>query len=144
MSGLETVAGAFAVVGFADVLVRTGRDLYWFLCDIKDAPDDVQRLRIRIDETILLVDAARSYLQQLVTCTTPTHSVAVVASFQGALRGLDREFNSLRAVTTRFQGNIKSWMRVKYVLDERKIGRALRNVDRSASLLTTALTFASG
>ncbi|KAH7392063.1 hypothetical protein DE146DRAFT_766096 [Phaeosphaeria sp. MPI-PUGE-AT-0046c] len=45
MSGaFETAAGAFAVVGVVDVLVRTGRDLYSFLRDVTEAPEDIIRL----------------------------------------------------------------------------------------------------
>lgn len=76
MSGaLETAAGAFAVVGVADVLVRTGRELYRFLRDVKDAPNEIAQLQDLIKETLLLHDASakcqedlkasrRCYLQQ--------------------------------------------------------------------------------
>jgi hypothetical protein len=45
MSGcFEVAAGAFAVIGVADVAVRSGREVYEFLRDIADAPYEIERL----------------------------------------------------------------------------------------------------
>jgi hypothetical protein len=55
MSGaFEAAAGAFAVAGVADVLVRTSREICSFLGDVSDAPEEIMRLREVIRETVLI------------------------------------------------------------------------------------------
>jgi hypothetical protein len=56
MSGpLEVVAGAFAVVGFADVVVRAGAQCSRFLSSMADAPAEIKRLQDCISENRALV-----------------------------------------------------------------------------------------
>src|SRR4051812_22220635 len=98
MSGaLETAAGTFAVVGVADVVIRTGRDLYRFLCDFSDAPEEVKRLSECIRDTVLLADALRN-------CTQANVGAGVIVSVQAAVRSLDRELQSLKLLVAKFKG----------------------------------------
>src|SRR6186713_3346112 len=134
MSGVfETAAGAFAVVGVADVVVRTGQDLYRFLRDFSDAPEEVKKLGECIRDTVLLVDTLRN-------CAQATVSASVTASVQAAVRALDRELQSLKLLVAKFKGAKTVWNRIKYVLDENKVSKALANLEKSKSLLANALT----
>lgn len=138
MSGaLETAAGAFAIVGVVDVVVRTGRELYRFLSDVSDAPDEVKRLNECIRDTILLVDALRNNAQANV-------DAGIVASVQAAVRALDRELQSLKLVLAKFKGAKTAWSRIKYALDGQKVAKTLINMERSKSLLVNSLTIIYG
>jgi hypothetical protein len=134
MSGaLETAASAFAIVGVADVVVRTGRELYSFLSDVSDAPEDVKRL----NETVLLVNALRNHTQANV-------DASIVASVQAAVKALNRELQSLKLVLAKFKGAKTAWSRIKYVLDGKKVAKALTNMERSKSLLANSLAIRYG
>ena len=138
MSGaLETAAGAFAVVGVADVVVRTGRELHRFFCDVSGAPAEVQSLNQCIQETLLLVDALRH-------CTRTNVDANIVASVQAAIKALDRELQSIKTTLAKFKGAKTSWSRIKYALDDRKVAKALTNLERSKSLLVNSLTLIYG
>jgi hypothetical protein len=138
MSGaLETAAGTFAIVGVADVVVRTGRELYHFLCEVSDASDEVKRLNECIWDTILLVDALRN-------CAQANVDVGIVASVQAAVRALHRELQSLKLVLAKFKGAKTAWSRIKYALDEKKVSKALTSLERSKSLLVNSLTIIYG
>ena len=138
MSGaFETAAGAFAVVGVADVVVRTGQDLYRFLRDFSDAPEEVKRLGECIRDAALLVDGLRN-------CTQATVSAGIRSSVQAAVRALDRELQSLKLLVAKFKGAKTAWSRIKYVLDENKVAKALANLERSKTLLVNALTIIYG
>lgn len=140
MSGVfETAAGAFAVVGVADVVIRSGRELYSFFADIADAPKDVERLRDNINDITLLSETSRECLNHLKNSTT---SVKVIALLDSALKALSRELQSLKSLLGRFKGGNKAWGRIKYVLDERKTKKALDNLERSKTLLGNALNLA--
>jgi hypothetical protein len=78
MSGFETAAGAFAVVGVIDVLVRTGRDLYSFFHDVADAQRTSKDYAVASVTRFFLAEAARSCLATIINCTPAgTASTAV-------------------------------------------------------------------
>ncbi|KAH8732706.1 hypothetical protein GQ44DRAFT_639238 [Phaeosphaeriaceae sp. PMI808] len=134
MTGVfETATGAFAVVGVADVLVRIGRELYRFFCDISDAPNSVQRLNDCIDETVLLAGALRKCTQINIDATT-------LASLVAAAKALSRQLNTLKGRLSKLKGAKSGWSRVKYVLDEKKIEKVLMNMERSKSIIGNTLT----
>jgi hypothetical protein len=139
---LETAASALAVVSIADVLIRTGRNVYSFLHDITDAPDDLQRLHERIDENTILAEVSKECLQELSKDPQLTAATKVVGSFDTTLRALNRELQSLSRLIAKYKYNKKTWSRVKYVLDERKINKVLENLERVKSNLTSILTLA--
>lgn len=142
MSGFEVAAGAFAVVGVADVLVRAGRDLYTFLQDIEDAPNNAKRLCDVIAETVLLARASTRCLQQLETHTQAAPIVEVVNTLQVALKALNREVSSLRTLIDKYKGSSKRWSNIRYTLSEQRIKKALDSLERSKSSMTVALTAA--
>jgi hypothetical protein len=141
MSGLETAAGAFAVVGVADVLVRTGRELYNFLCDIADAPDDIKRLRELIKETVLLHQTSKKCQDDLQTRSASSTVTGAVRLLGSATKALDRELQSLKFLIAKFKGG-RTWSRVKYVLSEAKMNKAIGRLEHAKVLLANALTLA--
>jgi hypothetical protein len=142
MSGaFEAAAGAFAVVGVADVLVRTGRELYGFLFDLKDAPEEISRLREIIKETTILHAAARKCQQDVKVQSTSTSPGNAVTLLESASKALNRELQSLSRLVAKFKGS-KTWSRVKYVLSETKVNKAIANLEGVKALLGSALTLA--
>lgn len=140
MSGLEIAAGAFAVVGVADVLVRTGQDLYNFLRNIEDAPENAGRLCDSVSEAVLLAEASSKLLLRLKKRTQPVANTKTAEILNVALKALDREVKSLKALIVKCKGNSKKWSNVRYALSEQRINKALGNLEHSKSLLTSALT----
>lgn len=136
---LEIAAGAFAVVGAADVIARTAREVYAFLCDVVDAPENIDRLRTTVNEITLLIETTHQCLKAL---GGRKQSAATLASLDTATRGLRRELQSLKSASTKFKGNNKTWSRIKYVLDDKKVSKALLNLERSKTMLGNALLVA--
>jgi hypothetical protein len=140
MSGaFEAAASAFAVVGVADVLVRTGRELYSFLHDIADAPKDILRLREIIQETMHLYQAARKCQVDFKDHVTSKAPNTAILALETATKALNRELQILSRLITKFRGT-KTWSRVKYVLSETKVNKAIANLEGAKALLGSALT----
>ncbi|KAI0575541.1 hypothetical protein A1F97_05789, partial [Pyrenophora tritici-repentis] len=63
MSGtLELAAGVLAIVGAADVAVRTGREVHGFLRNIAGAPEEINRLCATVKEVAILAETAKQLL----------------------------------------------------------------------------------
>lgn len=143
MSGtLEVAAGAFAVIGVVDVLVRTGRELYNFLRDIEDAPANATRLCETIAESVLLADASKRYLLQLKAQVQLAPTTDTIGALTSALKALDREVKSIRILTAKCKGKKQRWSSIRYALSEQRIDKALSSLERSKSTLATALALA--
>lgn len=145
MSGaLEVAAGAFAVVGVVDVLVRTGRELYNFLRDIEDAPANATKLCETIAESILLADASKRYILLLESQAQHAPPADAPGALTSALKALEREVRSLKLLVAKCKDNKKAWSSIRYALSEQRINKALSNLERSKSTLATAITLACG
>ncbi|KAI4652122.1 hypothetical protein J4E93_002319 [Alternaria ventricosa] len=144
MSGsLEVAAGIFAIIGVADVVVRMGREVHGFLRDIAGAPEEIDRLCTTVKETALLAETVKQLLDTLACRKQPNATNHVVALFESALKSLQRELQNLRILSARFRSGGKTWSRVKYVLDERKIIKMFNNLERSKTLLANSLHVAN-
>jgi hypothetical protein len=144
MSGvLETAAGAFAVIGVVDVLIRSGRELHTFLHDMNDAPSNLTALSDSIRDTVALADTSKGCLQRLIDSPQSTSSADVAALFQKAVKSLELELKRLKTLLARYKGASKRWASIKYVLDEGKITKAVSNIEYSKLLLSNALIFAT-
>jgi hypothetical protein len=142
MSGaFEAAAGAFAVVGVADVLVRTGRELYSFLRDVAGAPEEIFRLGEVIVETLHLHQATRQCQEELKNRNTSTAHGSATHSLESATKALSRELQNLGTLIKRFKGT-KTWNRVKYVLNDAKVVKSIANLEGAKGLLASALTLA--
>jgi len=142
MSGVfETAAGAFAVVGVADVLVRTGRDIYSFLSNVADAPEELNRLRESVKETLLLYQASIQCQDDLKTRKAPATPAGAASLLESATKALNRELQSLKLLIAKFKG-FKTWSRVKFVLNNNRVDKAIQNLEHAKALLANALTLA--
>jgi hypothetical protein len=142
MSGaFEIAAGAFAVVGVVDVVIRTGREIYGFLSEVKDAPGNIARLLNSINDTVQLSQASKACLKSLDKNKASLPKSEATLSLQSAIKALNRELQSLRSLTAKFKGS-KTWSRVKYVLNDAKIDKAIGHLESNKSLLSSALTLA--
>ncbi|KAK5062597.1 hypothetical protein LTR84_004670 [Exophiala bonariae] len=65
MGPLSPAASACAVIGAADVGLQAGTGSIRFLSDIKDAPAEVEKLRLGLQETTPIVEASKDYLETL-------------------------------------------------------------------------------
>ena len=142
MSGaFETAAGAFAVVGVVDVVIRTGREIFAFLSEVKDAPSNIEKLLSSINDTVQLSQAAKACLGSLDTRHSSLPKAEAVLSLESAIKALNRELQSLKGMTAKFRGS-KTWSRVKYVLNNAKVDKAIRNLESNKLLLSGVLTLA--
>lgn len=143
---LSLAASIFAVIGAADVVLRASIEFSHFLAAVKDAPADVERLRTSLQETTLLVETAKHYLEELKDCRSfsPASPQTVglgkaLSCFTSCIRALERELVSLVALVRRYDGACQSWGRIKWILDERKLGKSMQKLETSKVALTTAL-----
>jgi hypothetical protein len=141
MSGFETAASAFAVVGVVDVLLRTGRDLYSFLRDVADAPEELRRLCDSIKDNLTLYETSRQCRNDLQNRTASGAVSNALISLESANKALSRELQSLKLLVAKFKG-VKTWSRVKYVLNESKVSKAVTALEYAKSLLANSLTLA--
>lgn len=143
-AGLEFAAGIFAIIGVAEVIVRTGREVHGFLRDISGAPEEIDRLCTTVKETTLLAETIKQILETLASRKPADTTDRITALFESALKSLQRELQNLRILNARFRGvSNKTWSRVKYVLDERKVNKMFNNLERAKSLLANSLHVAS-
>ena len=145
---LSLVANICAVIGAAEIALRASIEFSGFLIDLKDAPSEIERLRIGLQENTLLLESAKHYLEELkdrvarpVASAELTRLTEALALFTSATRAFQREVVSLATVARKHQGVRKSWGRIKWVLDERKVGRSMHRLEESKSALTIALVF---
>jgi hypothetical protein len=138
------VASSFAVVGLAYGVLWAGKECCQFLNAIKDAPIEVKQFQCSNHDNILLVEDSKRYWDDLkesasLTSSTTTALNRAFPQFKSSLRALDRELVAFATFTKRHNGNIKSWGRIKWVLDERKILKYLQKFEASKSTLVAAL-----
>jgi hypothetical protein len=142
MSGaFEAATGAFAVVGVADVLVRTGRELYSFLGDVVDAPEEIGRLREVIRGTVLLYHNSKRCQHDLKTRGASASAGDATASLESATKALERELRELTKIVKKYNG-IKTWRNFKFVLGKDRVNKAIQRLEHGKTLLANSLTLA--
>ncbi|KAF2785996.1 hypothetical protein K505DRAFT_205690, partial [Melanomma pulvis-pyrius CBS 109.77] len=146
---LSLAASSFAVIGVADVVLRVGVECCRFLSEIKDAPAEIDSLRTCIKDNLQLVDTLKKHSDDLRDPAPPMSLPATDASsaldgFNSSIRALHRELNALQALAKKHSGIDKTWARVKWILDERKINKSLEKLERSKSTLGVALSLLEG
>ena len=145
MSGaLEIAAGALAVVGAADVVIRTGREVSNFILEVADAPKQLATLRKCLQEIEELARASKQCLDKLNARAQAPVPSWVIAPLDSSLKALKREILSLKLHLSKLKGTKKTWDRIKYVLDERKIDKALNSIEHSKTSLANALIMVYG
>jgi hypothetical protein len=142
MSGaFETAAGAFAVVGVADVVFRTGREIYKLLGEVADAPQELVRLRQIIDNLILLDKPVRKCLDDLKNRSSAAIASDAVPPLESALRALQRELHTLKTRISRVKGS-KTWSSVKLVLQKKQLDQTISKLEFAKTSLATTLPLA--
>ncbi|CAO2653070.1 Nn.00g024810.m01.CDS01 [Neocucurbitaria sp. VM-36] len=145
MSGaFEIAAGAFAIVGVADVIIRTGREVSNFISEVVDAPKQLATLREYLQEIEALAGASKQCLDKLNARAQKPFPSWVIAPLDSSLRALKREILGLKLHLSKLKGNKKTWDRIKYVLDERKLDRALNSIEQSKTSLANAFVMVYG
>ncbi|KAF2474987.1 uncharacterized protein BDR25DRAFT_255524, partial [Lindgomyces ingoldianus] len=146
---LSIAASSFAVVGVADFVLRASIECCRFLSEIKDAPDEISRLQISIKENKQLVNALKTHLNDLRDPASLISFSAVELNqafdgFNTSVRALKRELNNLLGLEKRHNGVDKTWGRVKWLLDERKVRKSLEKLEWSKSTLSVSLSLVEG
>lgn len=142
MSGaLETAASAFAIVGVVDVLIRSCREVFGFLSEVKDAPENITKLSMSISDTIQLSRASKLCLDKLHVQPVALPNSEAILTLESAIKALNRETHALKVLIAKYKGN-KTWSRVKYVLSDIKIKKATTHLEANKSVLSAALTLA--
>lgn len=101
----SVAAGSFSI---ADVVLRTGTQVFQFLGAVKYAPKEFECLRGAIHDIICVAECLKSYLEQLRRSVTSTASTSAtnlseaLPLFTSAVRSLDRKLSSLAAVAKRY------------------------------------------
>ncbi|KAI9888767.1 MAG: hypothetical protein M1814_006461 [Vezdaea aestivalis] len=136
--------GCFAVLGTADVVVRAGRRFHRFLCDIKDAPQAIERLKESVETNLTFVEESIKYLQDFKDNESflypeETDPSQVLNLFTPPIRALCRELTTLGDKAKKFQGPVKPWGRIKFVFDERNIQKSLARLECAKASLVVAL-----
>ena len=81
-AGLEFAAGIFAIIGVAEVIVRTGREVHGFLRDISGAPEEIDRLCTTVKETTLLAETVKQILETLASRKPADTTDRITALFE--------------------------------------------------------------
>ena len=141
---LSMAASSFAVIGVTDVVLRASAEFCYFLSDIRDAPKEVEDLRSCITNNTRLVKALRAYLGELKKGTYSASISTVdlnqtLSVYVAAIRAVDRELQSLTALVKKHNTANKSWGRIKWIFDQRRICKSLERFEGLKSTLTNAL-----
>ena len=140
---LSVAASALAIVGAADIVLRAGKELYGFLSDIKDAPENVKRLRNYIQDISRLIKSAKDFWEEQKRLAPPRATLSASLSsasshFEAVLRALNDELSCLVNLAKKHDGVAKPGGKIKWVF-ERKIKYSVERLDRSKLSLVAAL-----
>ncbi|ORY08834.1 hypothetical protein BCR34DRAFT_569282 [Clohesyomyces aquaticus] len=136
---LSVTSGAFAAVGFVDVLVRASIECCRFLSAIAHAPVEIERLKCCIKENKTLLEEVKNYLKDQTWTDCMDHPDNKFSKLlEATLHGLEREFDEIQKLGKRYQDG--KWARIKFVLDERRIARHIQRFESTKVSLSNALS----
>jgi SUMO ligase MMS21 Smc5/6 complex component len=100
MDPLSAVANVAAVIGLLDSICRIGKETYKLISAVKHAPEEIQRLKLELEEIeFILVNMNRychQYQQQHASLVE--ESFSAVARVYRTLRSLETEYNSINKI----------------------------------------------
>lgn len=142
-------ASSFAVVGAVDVVLRASNECRRFLSGIKDAPAEIATLQACVRENEGLLTELKKHFEELrspVSTISPSAFDADPAldGLNSSIRALQRELLALQTLTRKHKGSDRTWGRVKWLLDERKVAKSLERLEKSKSTLGIALSLVEG
>jgi hypothetical protein len=82
---LSFVASILAVIGAAETALQSSIEFSRFITDFKDAPAEVERLRICLQENTLLLETSKDYLEELEGCVSSSLTSSGIARLNKAL-----------------------------------------------------------
>ena len=142
----STLANAGAIIGFLDVLARSGKALYEFCAAIKDAPKDIRALQDELQSIngILLDvrDYCAQYQQSPLSLNTAEDRMDIFEDVLVTLKGIRSEYDRLRKAIgdaspvgkpVRKLLVRKLVRRVGWVLDKKMISRSCQRLERFKS-----------
>ncbi|KAI9654924.1 MAG: hypothetical protein M1821_005677 [Bathelium mastoideum] len=105
-------------IGMADVVLRASLELYRFLCDIEDAPSEIQSLQDCVRETRLLVESSKKCLEAVInkdlsTSAPDTDLNKALPLLKSAISAIERAQNSLMIAAKRHKNLGTSWSKIK-------------------------------
>ena len=145
---LSVAASSIAVLGLADVVLRAGNELHAILRAIKDAPKELEELRSTIAAINLLVEEADLYREELersfrvpasVNSASSSTSMPPAPLLSATLRSLNRQLSALVKLAKQHEGVAKPWGKLKWVLDEKRIGKYVLKLEALKTSLTSSL-----
>ena len=140
---MEAAAGIFAVIGVADVVLRTGKEVYVLVSSIKNASKAVKELQRDLEAVALLISKARAYLADRATRSSsivdPDDSL--VTKLLVSFEEIHKELNAIALSSNkkRSLGRLSSLSKVKWIFNEKKVVTVSLRLRDHKETLTTIL-----
>lgn len=97
-AGLSIAANAFAIVGIAEVVCRTGKELFDVLCKLRHASTEVECLLSTVRVLHSSTEAARQYLSDVVGLPSTQATEAAVTQLTKLLNAIQSELVKLTSI----------------------------------------------
>lgn len=140
-------ASSFAVLGVADVVLRTCLKCHRFLSDIQDAPASVETLTICLLNNTSLVQSLKKHIYGLKSTASPVEIIELqpaIEHFKTAIGALRREMDTLSGRFLKYNRMSKTWANVKHVVGEKEVRKIIERMEHSKSILSVALSLVEG
>lgn len=147
MDPLSVAASSFAVVGVADVVLRTCLKCQKFLSDIEDAPVSIENLRTCLRNNTSLVQTLKKHMQDIDSTASPEDRAELgpaIEQFNIAIRSLRRETDMLLVRCLKYSKMMKTWANVRHVLAEKDIRKTTERMEQAKSTLSIVLSLVEG
>jgi hypothetical protein len=144
---LSVVASSFAVVGVADIVLRTCLKCRQFLSDIEDAPTSIENLQTCLRNNTSLVQTLRNHVQDLESNASAADLVELqpaIDQFDITIKQLRRETDTLFVRCLKYNKMSKKWANVRHVLAERDIRKTTEQMERAKATLSVVLSLIEG
>lgn len=139
----SVAAGSFAVLGVAEQICRSIKELYTFLGAIKSAPREIQQLKTQLQDLGVIVIDVKEYWAESQAQSGPGLR-NVVPTFVSSLNGFKTELEVLRSLL-KVNGAAKSDIkeRIIWVLQKEQIAaESIRRLESHKTTLIAALAIA--
>ncbi|KAL9122130.1 MAG: hypothetical protein Q9187_001307 [Circinaria calcarea] len=142
----DALSSLAAVVGLADVTCRIGKELYVFFNAIKHASQDVQTMLKELQQLDTIISGIHTLAENNNKPPFSTDDQLSFSAIFQALHDCKNEFETLRELVEKFKPNQQLGAKehlankVKWILDEKKITKSCRKLERLKLSLTAVLT----
>lgn len=145
---LSVTASAASVVSLADILLRTGKEVYTFFRAVKNASKDVQSIIFELQQYEGTLMSIKKYVDSFNNSLFATNDRLSASGLLTNLQHCEAEFRVLKDIVEdsrrkRELGSIHKFAsKVKWVFDEKKIAQCCQKLENVKSLLNTELSLA--